>query len=212
MTARSRTLWRGYRWRESSWTRVRAVMALGMVLGLGSVGTMAKWSQTVTAETGLFATGSIDLRINGVVPEYTFAPIVNLMPGATASGMINLQNEGEINLAYLMNMKVKPNTTVDATPGFQRGNAASLGDNLRLDVYAGGTSNDITCSGGTQQLVTQRPMTASDTNVALLNSARSINGGTTDSLCFKVTLLPSAPRDSRTAQVGVTFTVNADAA
>src|SRR5690554_712517 len=98
MRARSRNPWRGlrwrdHRWRESRWTRMRAVSALGMIFGLGAVGTTATWSQTVTAETGLFSTGSVDLKINGASPSFSFARVLNLKPtGGTSdtAGMITL--------------------------------------------------------------------------------------------------------------------------
>lgn len=49
---------------ETGWTRTRAVLSLGMVFGLGAVGTMAAWSDTATATTGMFSTSSVNVQMN----------------------------------------------------------------------------------------------------------------------------------------------------
>lgn len=212
MLARSRNVWRDTRWRESRWTRARAVMALGMIFGLGAVGTTATWSQTVTAETGLFTTGSVDLTINGASPSFSFNPVLNLRPtGGTSStaGMITLRNDGAINLKYLMDMQVRPLTTAVTAVDRQRGDAVALGNSLTMDVFAGGTSTGTTCTGGTQ-LVAQRPLTADSATRGLLTTHRTVDRAGTDPLCFRVSLNSTAPIATRMAQVGVTFTVNAE--
>ncbi|NKU63947.1 hypothetical protein GS891_12655 [Rhodococcus hoagii] len=38
-------------------SRTRAVASLGIVLGLGAIGTLAAWSDTATATSGVFSTG-----------------------------------------------------------------------------------------------------------------------------------------------------------
>ena len=209
MAAASRNLWRDTRWRESGWTRARAVLAMGMVLGLGAVGTSAKWSQTVTAQTGLFTSASVDLRINGATPAYAFAAVNNVFPGTGRSGMIALQNQGGTDLKYLMDVRVAGLTTADLTSGYERGDATALGQNLTVDVFAGGTSNGVTCTGYTSQLVTQAPLTVGGDR-PLLTTYRNVDTATTDSLCVRVSLASGAPVRSRVAQVGVTFTANAE--
>lgn len=209
MSAHNRGLWRGYRWRESGWTRTRAALSLGMVMGLGAVGTMAAWSETVAAQTGLFSTGSVSLKINEAASEHVFTAVNNVERGQSLSGMINLRNDGGIALKYLMDIKVAGSGTAIVTPGFQRGSAAALGDNLKLDVYAGGTSNSATCSS-TTNIVTQAAMTVGELARPLLISYRNVTVGSTDSICVKVTLAAAAPIESRMAQVGVTFTANAE--
>lgn len=210
MPGPSTNLWRDTRWRESGWTRARAALALGMVLGLGSVGTMAKWSDTATAETGLFSTGSIDLLINDQSPSYAFASMNNIDRGQSRSGMINLKNQGSTNLTYLMNLRVEGLTTPVTTAGQQRGDAAALGNKLQLDLYAGGTSDGTTCSSGA--LVTSQPTLSVGGDRTLIGTARPIAATTTASLCAKATLAADAPIESRMAQVRLTFTANASLA
>ncbi|NKW63306.1 hypothetical protein GS937_02055 [Rhodococcus hoagii] len=54
-------------------SRTRAVASLGIVLGLGAIGTLAAWSDTATATSGVFSTGSVSLTLNGnrVIPPRT---------------------------------------------------------------------------------------------------------------------------------------------
>lgn len=207
MSARSRNLWRGYRWRESAWTRARAGMALGMVFGLGAVGTMAQWSQTVTAETGLFTTAAINLTINGQNPSASLPTATNLARGGTAAGIINLQNNGGIGLNYTMDLTVATLTNQEGDPGFLRGNAESLRQNMTLTIRKNGTLSGSTCTGGTVEANQSPPATGTG-----VLATRALNGTTTDSYCVQVTVGASAPVQSRMAQVGYTFTFNASVA
>lgn len=207
MSARSRNAWRDYRWRESAWTRTRAVVALGMVFGLGAVGTMAQWSQTVTAETGLFSTSVIDLTINDQTTTVSLSDAKNLARGGSAAGIINLQNNGDLSLGYVMDLGVSPLTTQEGAAGFERGNAEKLRQNSTVSMYLGGTVSGTTCSGG-QQVFSQ--LGPANTSSAL--SGRSLPGHTTDSYCVQVSVAATAPVESRMAQVGYTFTFNASVA
>ena len=44
--------------------RVRAVLALGTVVGLSPVGTLASWTDTVPITGTTFKSGTIDLQLN----------------------------------------------------------------------------------------------------------------------------------------------------
>lgn len=70
-----RTARMGGRMSETAWIRTRAVLSLGMVLGLGAVGTMAAWSGSTTATSGMFSTGSIRLELNGQHPNLSLIHI-----------------------------------------------------------------------------------------------------------------------------------------
>ena len=58
-TSRRRVL-RGLRSR-----RTRALLSMGVVLGLGSVTTLAYWTDSATLTGGSFASGTIDLKLDG---------------------------------------------------------------------------------------------------------------------------------------------------
>lgn len=203
MLAISGNLWRGYRWRESAWTRARAVMAVGMVIGLGSVGTLAKWSQTVTAETGLFTTGATNVTINDQPSTVALPSVINLARGASTAGVINLQNKGDIDLSYTMDLAVAELTTQLGAARFERGSASSLRQNMTLEIVRGGSVSGTTCTGG--QSAAFRAPPVSGTGVL---GARPLESRSTDSYCVQVAVKTDAPRQSRMAQVGYTFTFN----
>lgn len=209
MATLRKNVWRDYRWRESGWTRARAVLALGMVFGLGTVGTMAQWSQTVTAETGLFSSSAetVDVTINGQNPSVVLSGIPQLGRGSSVSRMVTLENNGTANLKYSVDLAIAELSIQQGTGNQVRGSSSSLRQNMTVSLYAGATSNGTTCTGG-QQIVTPSPPATS----LGLRSNVALNARDTDSYCILAAVSSTAPIQSRMAQVGVTFTFNANIA
>ena len=201
--------WRDYRWRESGWTRARAVLALGMVFGLGTVGTMAQWSQTVTAETGLFSSsaGTVEVTINGQNSNVVLSGIPQLGKGQSASTMVNLKNNGTANLKYSVDLAVAELGSGVDLKGQLAGNARKLRENMTVSLFAGATSNGTTCTGGTQITTPSPPVTYTG-----LRTDVALNAGVSDSYCVVASVSSNAPTDSRVARVGVTFSFNASIA
>lgn len=193
---------------RTTWDRVRAGLSLGVVLGLGATGTMAAWTDTATAESGLFGAADVELTINGESLEFAFASVEDVMPGESVAGNLVLANEGDVDLRYLMDMEVEGLTNAEGGAGQQRGDATSLGNNLTLTVHEGTTADGVTCPG--EEIVSQT-MTVGDPR-AVLADHRSVDADTADTICVQATLASNAPIQSRMAQVRVTFIVNAEVA
>ena len=209
MTTPRRSLWRDYRWRESGWTRTRATLAMGMVFGLGAVGTMAQWSQTVTARTGLFSTGedTLNLTINGDDPEHHFGVIPNLGRGQSVAAMVNLENNGTADLTYSVDL-VTTELASEIDFGTQLGGDASqLRQNMTVGLYEGGGTDGLTCDGA--QVATPSPP---PTTAATLLTDVELPGGTIDVYCIQALVHADAPIESRLAQVEITFGFNASIA
>ena len=196
--------WRDYHWRESGWTRARAVLALGMVFGLGTVGTVAQWSQTVTAETGLFSSsaGTVDLTINGTKPNADLSGISQLGRGQSGSTTANLKNTGTANLKYSVDLAIAELSNQTGSTGQVRGNASSLRQNMTVSLYSG-----TTCTG-TAIATKTAPTVAKQT----LLTGVDLAAGATKSYCILASVSPTAPVESRMARVGVTFSFNASIA
>ncbi|MCD2263904.1 M73 family metallopeptidase [Dietzia aurantiaca] len=209
MTTPHRALSRTFRWRESGWTRVRATLALGMVFGLGAVGTLAQWSQTVTAQTGLFSTAedTLDLTINGEDSEVSFGLRPNLGRGQSFAAMVNLENNGTVDLVYSVDLVTSELTTQFGTGSQARGNATSLRQAMTVSLYEGGGTDGQTCTG-TLVLAQAAPATT----VTTLLTGAQLPGETTDVYCIQSLVHADAPIESRMAQVGVTFGFNASIA
>ncbi|MCT1885725.1 CalY family protein [Dietzia cinnamea] len=195
---------RDYRWRESGWTRARAVLALGMVFGLGTVGTMAQWSQTVTAETGLFSSsaGTVDLTINDTKPNAELSGISQLGRGGSGSTTANLKNTGTVNLKYSVDLAVAELSNQTGSTGQVRGNASSLRQNMTVSLYSG-----TTCTG-TAIATKTAPTVAKQT----LQTDVDLAAGATKSYCILASVSSTAPVESRMAQAGLTFSFNASIA
>ena len=193
---------------RTTWDRVRAGLSLGVVLGLGATGTMAAWTDTATAESGLFGAADVELTINGESPEFAFASVEDVMPGQSVAGNLVLANEGDVDLRYLMDMEVEGLTTAKGGTGQQRGDATSLGEHLTLTVHSSTTADGVTCGG---QAIVSQTMTVGASR-AVLTDYRPVAAGASDTICVQATLAANAPIQSRMAQVGVTFIVNAEVA
>ncbi|WP_412475346.1 SipW-dependent-type signal peptide-containing protein [Gordonia sp. LUNF6] len=187
---------------DTGWTRARAIASLGMVFGLGAVGTMAAWSDTATATTGMFSTSAvnIEMKLNGQRPNYAFAALskINLARGATTAGVLPVQNTGSDDFKYTMKALV-----ADAgTATYGSADAATFADNLTIEIRSGGTSDGSTCSGGTQILAPQK---LSIGTVDMITAARQVNVSAADDLCIQASVSPTAPIGARMSALSINF-------
>ncbi|MBY6313199.1 MULTISPECIES: SipW-dependent-type signal peptide-containing protein [Nocardiaceae] len=162
--------------------RLRAVLALGTVLGLGSVGTLAAWSTSTTTTSGDFVTGNVDITVNGT--EGSPAPTAisltpnTFVPGQSRATIVTVRNAGTIAVDYT--------TTAAAVTG-------TLGANLAVTVRPGATvAADGTCPGTT----------------VVTGTARRTASGASDPLCVQLTLSSTAPTTAQgqTGTATLTFT------
>lgn len=174
--------------------RVRAVLALGTVLGLGAMGTMAAWTDQSTATSGSFSTGTIDMKLGSTTPvdtdpaEFTTTfKMSNMAPGDSQNGTLLVNNAGSLRFRYAL----QTTATNDGVAADQ------LGAAMQLRVYAGQT-----CSG----TELNAPLKLSGT--AFASETRLLNAGASEWLCFRVTLPADAStllQDKQTVAT-VTFT------
>ncbi|MCA1004677.1 SipW-dependent-type signal peptide-containing protein [Rhodococcus hoagii] len=165
---------------KSAWTRTRAVLSLGMVFGLGAVGTMAAWSSSATATTGVFSVGSIpiEMKVNDDRPNAAFTTLAatGLMPLETTAATLVVKNTGPGSFTYT----AKASATGDAgMAGF-----------LTLTAFSGatvaGTGNAKTCSNGSNIGSTTL---AVGTSKPLITTARALGGSApSETLCFQIQL------------------------
>ncbi len=179
----------GGRMSAAAWTRTRAVLSLGMVLGLGAVGTMAAWSGSATATSGMFSTGTIRLELNGDNPSHAFTGLnkTSMLRGNSVAAMLPVKNAGSTKFSYV----AKATASGDAT----------LASSYTVAVFAGGSSNGTTCSGGTSI----GSKTLSTTAAVDLIPARALAASGIDDLCFQVTLNSTAPDETRMKSVSADF-------
>ncbi|MGB3602568.1 SipW-dependent-type signal peptide-containing protein [Gordonia sp. (in: high G+C Gram-positive bacteria)] len=195
---------------ETGWTRARAIASLGMVLGLGAVGTMAAWSDTASATTGQFSTASVDVKIalDSKRPTLGFTSLnkINLGKGDSTAAMLPVNNLGASNFTYTMKAVAADAGTfvppANVMPAGTVPSASDFASNLTVTVYAGGSASGGSCTGGTQ-IGTGTMALGSPVN--LVTTARPVNVAATENLCIQATLSSGAPVTARMSAVSIDF-------
>lgn len=181
--------------------RIRALLSIGTVLGLGAVGTLAAWTDQATA-TASFSAGTLDLKLattTGGTPadsiEVTSLNMTAMYPGVSRAATVAVFNSGTVPLTYLM-----AGTSANGTGG----SGGNLGGALTASIYTGGTATNSgttgTCTGtlvGTANLPITGP---------LLAAPRLLAQAQTETLCLVVALPVTASTDLQGTSTSVTFT------
>lgn len=178
--------------------KIRALLAGGLVLGVGAAITLAAWTDNVFGNSD-FATGDDSWNIQAsfsstatpswvesdVSPGEPFgfpAPRLNLTPGDTVYAPIALRLEP----GQALNAAV---TLDGATGGAPAG--AALTSALRYTVTSGGTATG--CAAGTPGGTTVVPAASALTAGSAANAISLVAAGTPVQLCFAVTLPAGTP-------------------
>ncbi|MGU3292549.1 SipW-dependent-type signal peptide-containing protein [Williamsia sp. M5A3_1d] len=155
--------------------RFRAVLSVGMVLGLGVVGTLALWSSTVTTQSGTFTTATISiLADNSKSATFAFSPS-GVLPGRSAAKVITVSNAGSTALQYSAAVS----------------SADVLGRGMTLTVVPTSTSANGVCGTGTA-LTTGTAITATPTTFVTGRGPLAATSGA-ETLCVQVNLPIDAP-------------------
>jgi predicted ribosomally synthesized peptide with SipW-like signal peptide len=140
--------------------RVRAVLSLGIVAGLGAVGTLAYWTDDATITSASFSSGTLDVTLNdelagvanngGTTSDTGFA-LSDMIPGESMARTVKVGNAGSIGLTY----------TAKAF------NAGGLASGLRWTVVAGSTAANSGSPAAGDRTGSCSPGETTATNVAL---------------------------------------------
>jgi predicted ribosomally synthesized peptide with SipW-like signal peptide len=168
--------------RALSSTRARALLTLGMVLGLGAMTTLAYWTDTATVTTGSFTSGTLNLKVDGnegnpTAYSLTTFTAANLVPGESVAGSFAVQNTGNVDFTY---------TATGTATG-------ALAPSLRFTVKTGATSSTTgsagsrvgSCTGGTAQ---SSLLTYTGTAQTVAGTAQTVAAGGSQTFCVIATL------------------------
>jgi predicted ribosomally synthesized peptide with SipW-like signal peptide len=178
--------------------RARAVMAMGVVLGLGAIATTALWTDSATVAGTTISTGTLDLKVDGQdsVTGYTSLNITNMVPGASVAAVLTIANAGNVPFTYLAS-SAATNTPV----------AKDLAGALQLKVTGAtsitGASPTATCGG------TTLAGTGAALNTGLVTTARPLSAGTNEKICVQITLPSTAANALQGASTAVTLQFDA---
>ncbi|BBE44480.1 hypothetical protein EEB12_08300 [Rhodococcus sp. WS1] len=180
-------------------TRFRALLALGMVLGVGGVSTLAAWSGSATAKSGDIVTGTIDLQLTST-GQTTMTKTLNLselgMTGMAAGNSkrttVNVKN----NVSAATGLPLKYTLTSTTT--------GELARFLKVTVATGTTAAN--CTGGIQIATALTLTTTPDQPITPAGQTRSIPVGGSEPLCISVQM-PVKP-SALTPTVSANMTLN----
>lgn len=160
-------------------TIVRAVLALGTVLGIGTVLTLAAWTDNGSAQA-TFSTGSIDIKLDGSDGNPTAYDWTNLSASGMGDGTskyanLVVSNGGTLNFTYQLGVT---NSSGDAgLYGALRVSATVVPDATTCDA------SGIAAGAGRTVLFTDVAFGS-----ATFAAARSLAAGAHETVCFRVTL------------------------
>ncbi|MEJ9078034.1 MULTISPECIES: hypothetical protein [Gordonia] len=148
--------------------RVRALLACGLLLGSGAMGTAALWSTSAQTVSGTFTTAYLKIQTNGSTP-YSFTFPGSLLPGSSTAFLIQVQNVGSTPFTYVGSVQ----------------SASALGQATTLTSRVGGTVSGPTCTGGSG--VTGQAVTG--TKAAFRSTSGVLPATTgTENVCVQLTL------------------------
>ncbi|AXT85353.1 hypothetical protein C6I20_09230 [Aeromicrobium sp. A1-2] len=182
--------------------RARALLSLGVALGIGATGTFAYWTDDVVISGSTFTAGTLDLKVNNAdAYATTTLSMTAMVPGNTSAEVLTVKNGGTAALKYSIS-GVLSGTDVAVY---------STNSALRLTVTLGGTKSGTgsasTCTAGTATLVNAVALTS--TTTILIPSRGPLAGSPTSAaelLCFQVSFDAAAPTGLQGKAVSATFT------
>ena len=177
--------------------RVRAVLATGVVVGLGAITTTALWTDSASVAGTTISTGTLDLKVDGqdTVTGYTSLNITNMVPGASVAAVLTIANAGNVSFTYLASSVATNPDTKDLRSALQV--------KVTGATSVTGSSPTATCGGATLA------GTGTALNTGLVTTARTLAGGTNEKLCVQITLPSTAANALQGASTGVTLQFDA---
>lgn len=150
--------------------KLKAVLSLGILIGLGAVSTLAAWTGTATATSSITA-ATVSLGIgkdsaNATATSYTI-PLSGTQwyPGTSMAALVTVKNTSTVPVAY----SVKG--TVTETGAGTLGNAMKVV--LKTSSSVAGTAPNLTCSGVEERLskAAQSNFSSTQTSMGTLAAA-----------------------------------------
>lgn len=191
--------------------RARAVLSLGVVLGLSVTGTFAFWTDSVAITGQTLTAGSIDLKAGataaGAADAFTTTTLTAsaMVPGNTVAQTLVLKNAGLSPLKW---------TLTGGLTGTDAATFSAAGANGLLVTVTDGSASGGVCSGTAIASITNVPLTnVLSTGIITTRQGPIAGNGGTANVCIQITLSSTAPQgtlSNKTTATAFTFTGTSD--
>lgn len=173
--------------------RVRAALALGLLVAPLGVNTMAYWSAQVVIDPGTVRAGTFDLTVNGgdSLAEAGLT-VADMAPGATTAAVFTVRNASVGDRAALT-------YTVDATAT----DTAPTGTSAALSARVT-TASTVTTSGTGKTCSGTVVPSGTSFSGALVSAPLELAVGASQTLCVQASLAAGAPAGGRST-ITLTF-------
>ncbi len=180
--------------------QVKAILSLGIVVGLGAVSTLAAWSGTATATSNITA-AQVSLGVgaaaaSATTPSYT-VPVssVRWYPGVSAAAVVVVKNTSTVPMPFSIK------GTITESGGAELGKAMNVV--VKTGATLSGTAPNVTCAGGTT-LVTKAAGAAFGAEV----TRPTLVADASESLCVQYSLPAAAANNLQgtTTKLDLIFT------
>ena len=191
--------------------RIRGLLSLGIIAGIGGVGTLAYWTDDAAVTTGSFTAGTLDVTINdalsgpanngGTTSDAGFA-LSDMIPGESVARTVKIGNAGTIPLAY----------TAKAW------NSGGLASGLRWTAVAGSAASNSgtaaagnrtgSCSSGTTTATNVTIGTSAGAATTVVSPARTISIGAFENVCVIAKVDAGAGNGLQGTSASATIMVN----
>jgi len=185
--------------------RVRALLCLGLLGGLGATSSLAYWTDDVTISGATFTAGTLDLEVDNADPftGLTVLSMSDMVPGNTSAQVITIENSGTVPLKYTMA------GGLTGTGASAYSSAGALQLTVVLNGTKSGSGSTSTCTGGTTLLTPTALTDTTTTSLVARRPSSPLAPAATESLCVQVTFASVAPSSLQGASVDVVLTTTA---
>ena len=170
--------------------KLKALLSIGLLTGLGAVSTLAAWTGEATATSSISA-GTVAIGVGAlgesVSVDYPLDMGTNWYPGLSKATMITVKNTGTLAAPY----------TVSADAG-----AGELGRAMTVKITTGSMLDSSTCG---EPLVLQKDAGFVSAQAA---GTPTLDAGKVQNLCVEYSLPVNAPNSlqGKSATITLTFT------
>lgn len=180
--------------------RAAGALLAATVVGVGSLGTYAFWTDEATLASGTITSGTLDLSVNGATATtftWTTLTMSDMAPGESKAAAVTLQNTGTTPFTLSATGRLSGAATLTVltfTP--------TLGGSPTTDtVYP----KQEACTGGTAG----SPVVLTGTDQAFLPTTAVVPPGESRTLCVVALLPANADNSAQGKTTTATFTVSA---